>query len=119
MDSNGKTEMALATATALLLTSAGCASTAATDAGARWERVKFHDLDVDTMEGVQKLYGRIHTAAEHVCSESDPILRLAVNACINKAERAAVEKLNLSQLTAYYKNKSIPSDHSNPRVASR
>ena len=85
----------------------------------RSEKVKFQDLNVDTPEGVQALYGRIHAAAKRVCSESDPVLQSAESACARKAEGNAIEKLNLSQLTAYYKIKTKNGDHTQPLVATR
>ena len=60
-------------------------------------------LNVDTPEGVQALYGRIHAAAGRVCSECDPVRRQAVTSCAEKAESDAIQKLNLPQLTAYYR----------------
>ena len=64
--------------TAMLLMCVCTFSGAFADEPVRSERVKFQDLNVDTPEGVQALYGRIHAAAGRVCSESDPIMRQAV-----------------------------------------
>lgn len=52
------------------------AATALADDGVRTETVKFQDLNTDTAAGVQALYGRIHSAAQRVCSQSEPLLRL-------------------------------------------
>jgi UrcA family protein len=119
MNSNIKTLIPSALATAMLLTCVWGASSAFADEQVRSERVKFADLNVDTPEGVQTLYGRIHAAAKRVCSESDPVLRAGASACIRKAEGDAIEKVNLAQLTAYYKIKTKTGDHSQPLVATR
>ena len=119
MNSNIKTRIPLALATAILLTYVWGVSSAFADEEVRSERVKFHDLNVETPEGVQALYGRIHAAARRVCSESDPVLQAAESACAKKAEADAIEKLNLSQLTAYYKIKTKTGDHTQPLVAGR
>jgi UrcA family protein len=121
MNSNIKTpnRLPLALATAMLLTSVWGASSAFADEEVRSETVKFQDLNVNTPEGVQALYGRIHAAANRVCSDSDPVLRQGAAACARKAEGSAIEKLNLSQLTAYYKMKTKNGDHTQPLVAAR
>jgi UrcA family protein len=117
MSSNIKTRIPLAVATAILLTCVWGPSSAFADEQVRSERVKFQDLNVDTPEGVQALYGRLHAAAKRVCSQSDPVLQAAESACARKAEGNAIEKLNLAQLTAYYKTKT--GDHTQPLVAAR
>ena len=71
MNSNIKTPLVLAAA--LLLTGVWGASSAFGDEEVRSEKVKFQDLNVNTPEGVQALYTRIHTAAKRVCSDSDPV----------------------------------------------
>src|ERR1700689_1231254 len=105
MNSNIKTRIPFALATAMLLTCMWGASSAFADEEVRSERVKFQDLNVNTPEGVQALYGRIHSAAARVCSDSDPILRQAAVSCAKKAEGDAIQKLSLPQLTAYYRIK--------------
>jgi UrcA family protein len=117
MSSNIKTRIPLALATAISLTWVWGACNAFADEEVRSERVKFQDLNVQTPEGVQALYGRIHAAARRVCSETDPVLREAEGVCARKAEADAVEKLNLAQLTAYYKIKT--GEHTQPLVAAR
>jgi UrcA family protein len=119
MNANTKTRIPLALATAMSLTCVWGASSAFADEQVRSERVKFQDLNVDTPEGVQALYGRIHAAAKRVCSESDPVLQAAQIVCARKAEGDAIGKLNLLQLTAYYKTKTKTGDHSQPLVAAR
>ena len=119
MNSNIKNRIPFALATAMLLTCVWGASSAFADEEVRSERVKFHDLNVDTPEGVQALYARIHAAAKRVCSDSDPVLQAAEITCAKKAESNAIEKLNLSQLTAYYKSKTKTGDQKQPLVAAR
>jgi UrcA family protein len=121
MNSNIKTgnRIRLALATATLLTCVCGASGAFADEEVRSERVKFQDLNVDTPEGVQALYGRIHAAAKRVCADSDPVTRGAAPACAGKAESNAIAKLNLPQLTVYYHIKTRTGDHTQPLVAAR
>jgi UrcA family protein len=119
MNSNIKTRILHALATATLLTCVWGASSAFADEQVRSEKVKFQDLNVTTPEGVQALYGRIHAAAGRVCFQSDPVLREAQSSCARKAEANAIEKLNLSQLTAYYKIKTKTGDHTQPLLATR
>jgi UrcA family protein len=106
-----------ALSTAMLLTCVWAFSSASADEQVRSETVKFKDLNVNTLEGAQALYGRIHSAAKRVCSESDPILQLASAVCARKAEADAIEKLSLPQLTAYYKVKN--GDRTPSRIAAR
>ena len=89
MNSNIKTpnRIALALSTAMLLTGVWAASNAFADEQVRSETVKFKDLNVDTPQGVQALYGRIHAAAKRVCFESDPILQIGAAARIAGHER--------------------------------
>jgi UrcA family protein len=117
MYSNIKTPLAVATA--VLLTCVWGVSSTFADEEVRSEKVKFQDLNVDTPEGVQALYTRIHTAAKRVCSENDPVMRLAAGPCARAAEGNAIAKLNLPQLTAYYQVKTKTGGHSQPLVAAR
>ena len=121
MNSNIKTpnRIALALSTALLLSGVWAASNAFADEQVRSETVKFQDLTMDTPQGVQALYGRIHAAAKRVCFQSDPILQIGVAACTRKAEGDAIQKLNVSQLTAYYNIKTKTGGHTPPLVAAR
>jgi UrcA family protein len=118
MNSNVQTanRIALAFPTAMLLACMWIASSAFAEEF-RTETVKFQDLNVDTPAGVQALYGRIHSAARRVCSESDPLLQVGSAACARKAEADAIASLKLPQLTAYYKMKI--GDHTPPISASR
>jgi len=81
------------------------ASTTHADEPVRSQTVSFADLNVNTPAGARALYDRIHSAAERVCTDSDPLQRLAAGSCARKAEAQAIEKLNLPQLTAYYRVK--------------
>jgi UrcA family protein len=117
MDSYIKPSLALAAA--LLLTCAWGASGAFADEELRSEKVKFQDLNVNTPEGVQALYTRIHTAAKRVCFDNDPVWRSAAGACARAAEGNAIAKLNLPQLTAYYQVKTKTGGHTQPLVAAR
>jgi UrcA family protein len=119
MNSKIKNRIPLAFATAMLLTCMWGASSTFADEQVRSERVKFQDLNVDTPEGVQALYGRIHAAAKRVCTESDPALWGAEGPCARKAVGKAIEKLNLPQLTAYYEIKTKTGEHTQPLVAAR
>lgn len=94
----------VATCTAILLTTVLAAANARADEF-RTETIKFQDLNLDNPAGVEALYGRIHSAASRVCSQSDPIMRAAVGPCVRKAEAEAIEKVNQPALTAYYQLK--------------
>ena len=84
----------------------------------RSQTVRFQDLDVNTPEGVQALYDRIHAAASRVCSGTgDPIEQLAAPACAGEAEASTIETMNLPQLTAFYRMKN--GDRTQPLSASR
>jgi UrcA family protein len=95
----------LAISTAMLLSCMCGAAPATADEQLRSETVSFRDLNVASPEGAQALFNRIHAAARRVCSESDPIMQLAANACTSKSEANAIKKANLPQLTAYYNSK--------------
>jgi UrcA family protein len=118
MKSTIKSSIPLALTAALLTCVLGAPSAFADDQ-VRSEMVKFQDLNLNTPEGIHRLYGRIHIVAQRVCSESDVMRRPVASACERKAEGDAVEKLNLPQLTAYYKMKTKTGDQTQPLVASR
>lgn len=65
------------------------------------ETVKFGDLNLETQAGVETLYQRIHAAAWHVC-EQPAGEQAAVKRCMAKAESAAIGKVNVPLLTAFY-----------------
>jgi UrcA family protein len=119
MNSNVKTATLgrLAVSTAMLLSCVCVAAGALANEQVRSATVNFRDLNVGTLEGAQALFGRIHTAAKRVCSESDPLLQIGAMNCAKKAEADAIEKLNLPQLTAYYKSKN--GDQTRQLIAAR
>lgn len=118
MSSNVKTlsRVPLAFATAVLFAFA-VASGAHANEQVRTETVKFADLNVDSPAGVQALYDRIHAAARHVCTETDPFQSVAAKACASKAEARAIGKLGLPQLSAFYQTKT--SGQPQPLIANR
>ncbi len=78
-------------------------STAVEAEDAPHKTVRFSDLDITKSEGAKVLYGRIRAAAQDVCevsTGSDPILRLAVKGCIEKAVDKAVKDVNAPMLTS-------------------
>ena len=68
-----------ALSTAMLLACTWAASTAFAGEELRSQTVRFQDLDLNTPEGVQALYGRIHAAAWRICMVG-LVLALAVPA---------------------------------------
>lgn len=96
--------VSVAFATAMLLAFVAV-SNAQADEQVRSETVKFGDLNVGSPSGVEALYKRIHGAAQRVCFDDSMLVRSASRACARKAEAAAIEKVNLPQLTAYYQKK--------------
>jgi len=119
MNSNVKTadRVPLALSAAMLLACVWAVSTAFAGDQVRSETVKFRDLNVNTPEGVQTLYGRIHAAAWHVCMSTDPIYQLGTSDCAKKAEAQAIATVNLPQLTAFYRTKT--GDRTQPLAANR
>ena len=111
--------MPLAFSAAMLLAFGSAVSTASAGEQVRSETVKFQDLNVSTSEGVQTLYGRIHSAAWRVCSttSADPLYQMGARNCAKNAEAKAIESLNLPQLTAFYRVKT--GNHSQPLSANR
>jgi UrcA family protein len=107
----------IAYCTAILLTSVLAVPNARADEQLRTETVKFQDLNVGSPAGVEALYRRIHSAAERVCSQSDPVMRAAVGSCTRSAEGKAIEKVNQPLLTAYYRMKT--GDHTETITARR
>jgi UrcA family protein len=64
--------------------------------------VRFNDLDISKSDGAKVLYNRIRAAAQDVCGLStgtDPILRMALKGCIEKAVDKAVKDVNAPMLT--------------------
>jgi UrcA family protein len=86
-------------------TAALCAASASAQAAedVPSKTVKFADLNITSQAGAKVLYGRIRAAARDVCRDSsggDPIGRLAVSACIEKAIDKAVKDVNSPVLTS-------------------
>jgi UrcA family protein len=86
-------------------TAALCAASASVQAAedVPSKTVKFSDLNIASPAGAKVLYGRIRAAAQDVCRDSsggDPIQRLAVNACVQKAIDKAVKDVNSPALTS-------------------
>lgn len=64
--------------------------------------VRFSDLNITNSDGAKVLYSRIRAAARDVCELSvgtDPIERLAIKGCIEKAVDKAVKDVNEPMLT--------------------
>ncbi|HEY4446323.1 MAG TPA: UrcA family protein [Steroidobacteraceae bacterium] len=64
--------------------------------------VRYSDLDITKSDGAKVLYSRIRAAARDVCEPaivSDPILRMAIKACVDKAIDKAVKDVNAPMLT--------------------
>jgi UrcA family protein len=103
----------------MLLACVWAVSTAFAGEQVRSETVKFSDLNVNTSEGVQALYGRIHAAAWRVCSttSTDPLYQRAALDCTRGSVAKAVETVNLPQLTAFYRMKN--GDRTQPLSANR
>ena len=111
--------MPLASSAAMLLACVWAVSAAFAGEQVRSETVKFQDLNVNTSEGVQALYGRIHAAAWRVCASAsaDPLYQMGARSCVKSTEAKAIESLKLEQLTAFYRAKT--GDHAQPLSASR
>jgi UrcA family protein len=70
--------------------------------------VKFADLDVSTSPGAVALYGRIHGAADDVCSRmytSTEAYRRHKDACLRKVIADAVTRVNKPALSAVFASK--------------
>jgi UrcA family protein len=69
--------------------------------------VRYHDLNLNSPEGIASLYGRIHAAAVDVCKpveDSQIISRTYMsewNECIAHAVANAVRKIHNEKLNAY------------------
>ena len=121
MNSSAKiaNRMPLAFSAAMLLACVWAVSPTIAGEQLQSETVKFSDLDVSTSAGVQVLYGRIHAAAWRVCTtpSADPIYQMGARSCAKDAEAKAIGRLNLPQLTAFYRVKT--GDHTQPLSANR
>jgi len=106
MKSNVKTvnRPILAYAAAMWLACGLAASHAHAGDEARSETVKFADLNLSSAQGVEALYGRIHAAARRVCDQPAGE-QAGIGRCMRKAESAAIGKVNVPLLTAFYQKK--------------
>ena len=72
----------------------------------RSEKVKFADLNLNTLAGASVLYSRIEHAAQRVCiTGSDPFHPGSSTSCRKTAIAAAVAKVNSPWLTAIHSSK--------------
>jgi UrcA family protein len=69
--------------------------------------VRYADLNLDTVRGVQTLYGRIRAAAREVCapyqSDSSLLPSPAWRLCVTQAVETAVQRVDRPLLTAYHR----------------
>jgi UrcA family protein len=87
----------------LLLTELSAA--AVSDDAAPSVTVRFHDLNLNSPEGVASLYARIRGAAEQVCRtlESRDLMRKSQSQdCFNHAVADAVKAVHSAPLSAYH-----------------
>ena len=74
--------------------------------------VRYHDLNLNSPEGVAHLYERIHAAAVLVCKSAagsqfvDRVFWSEWNTCINLAEANAVDTVHNEKLSAYHRERS-------------
>jgi len=70
--------------------------------------VRYHDLNLDSPQGIASLYERIHAAAVDVCSSAEapqPLNRTYLtewDVCTNHAVAHAVRAVHNEKLSAYY-----------------
>jgi UrcA family protein len=70
------------------------------------EKVKFADLNLNTLAGASVLYSRIEHAAQRVCrTDSDPFHPGSSASCRKTAIAAAVAKVNSPWLSAIHSSK--------------
>ena len=67
--------------------------------------VVFGDLDIATAKGAKTLYLRIRYAAETVCESAATWGKKEGEACVNKAVKDAVARINAPRLTQYTQSK--------------
>jgi UrcA family protein len=93
------------TAISCIIGTAALCTTLSTSAKAEdvpTKTVRFSDLDINKSDGAKTLFTRIHAAARDVCEKStgtDPILRMALKACVDTAVDKAVKEVNAPMLT--------------------
>ena len=70
--------------------------------------VRYHDLNLNSPEGVVSLYERIHAAALDVCRSAEGPWRQGLeswtewDSCVNHAVANAVQSVHNEKLSAYY-----------------
>ena len=70
--------------------------------------VRYHDLNLNSPEGVANLYERIHAAALDVCKSAEGPWRQDLESwtawdwCVNHAVAGAVQSVHNEKLSAYY-----------------
>jgi UrcA family protein len=87
----------------LLLT--GLATAAVRGEAASSVTVRYHDLNLNSSEGIATLYGRIRGAANEVCrslESRDLTLKSLWNECFNHAVAGAVNAVHNRTLSAYH-----------------
>ena len=74
--------------------------------------VRYHDLNLNSREGIASLYQRIRAAAVNVCESVEGpqlvnrVLWREWNACVNHAVANAVHAVNNENLSAYHRERS-------------
>ena len=87
------------------MTSIAAAHAAATDEAGPSVTVRYHDLNLNTSEGVASLYSRIRHAADEVCSpldSRDPERKAIWRNCVSHAVAEAVNTVHNRNLSAYH-----------------
>jgi UrcA family protein len=91
---------------ALLFADSGMAVTRVEDAPS--VTVRYHDLNLNSPEGVASLYGRIHAAALDVCKQAEGsqlvsrVFWSGWNECVDHAIANAVKDVHNEKLSTYY-----------------
>jgi UrcA family protein len=86
--------------------------------------VRFEDLNVNSREGITKLYERIHHAAQQVCRPTEGpqvisrIFWSEWNACMDHAVSEAINSVDNPSLSAYYAAHAKGSTRARPANAS-
>jgi UrcA family protein len=69
--------------------------------------VRYDDLNLETDQGVKRLYGRLRNAAHEVCGVQAGLVALELRTiemnCVRGAIANAVKKVNRPQLTAFHR----------------
>jgi UrcA family protein len=107
------TFVSTAAATAIFAALAGAGPALADESTERADTpsvvVKYHSSEVTTSGGAERLYGRIHTAAWHVCSDMFPANNgsgaLENLQCIHTLTDDAVKQVNSPRLTEVFEQR--------------